>query len=295
MKILLTGATGFLGSHLAKAFVNSGYEVHAIVRKSSNFKRLENIIKDIKFYFMDSDIDKTLEAGGGYNVVVHTATCYGREGNDENISEANFILPSNLLKYAAKGKADVFINTDTFFSKVDSKPDYLNDYVLSKKRFLNWSKGFVKEQKIAFINIIVEHMYGPLDSPSKFTTTIINDCLSQRAEIELTPGEQKRDFIYVEDVVSAYQAILAEKKYPCFEEIEVGNGESVSIKKFVEQVHRITKSNSLLKFSALPYRDNEIMESKANLTKIRSYGWNSMFSLEEGLKKTIEAEIENID
>ena len=130
-------------------------------------------------------------------------------------------------------------------------------------------------------------MYGPGDDESKFTTYIINSCINNVPVIKLTPGEQKRDFIFIDDVVSAYHILLKNNEMNAFEEFELGTGEAISIREFVEEVHSITQSRSKLDFSAYPYRENEIMESKANTKKLKANGWEPAITQTEGLKRVI--------
>ena len=135
--------------------------------------------------------------------VVHTATCYGRNRETPlEVFEANLKFPLDLLEKAALFSTDTFFNTDTILYK------YLNGYSLSKHQFVEWGKQYADEHKIKFCNIKLEHMYGPGDDDSKFTTYVINSCLNNVPEVKLTLGEQERDFIYIDDVVSAYQLLL---------------------------------------------------------------------------------------
>ena len=116
--------------------------------------------------------------------------------------------------------------------------------------------------------------------------------LDNTPEIKLTFGEQFRDFVYVDDVVSAYLKVInsiksfESGKVKCF---EVGSGSVHTVKDFVTTAHRIIGSKSNLLFGALPYRENEIMYSKANLEALLKLGWRSNVNLETGLKNVISS------
>ena len=154
---------------------------------------------------------------------------------------------------------------------------------------MEWLKIF--QDKIKIFNLKLEHMYGDKDDFSKFIPFVIRELLLKAKEIKLTKGEQRRDFIYVEDVVNAYKAILhcSDKYSRGFYEYEVGTGIATSIKDVVLLLKTLTLNNeTYLNFGALPYRDNEIMESKANLEKIKKdIGWEPKISLKDGLKRTV--------
>lgn len=287
-RILLTGITGFLGSHLAKTLLAVGYEVVALKRKSSSLNRIESSISDIDFFDVEGlDFDQLFSDCGKIDTIIHTATCYGR--NDESVSEifaANTEFPLRLLDAGNRAGVEVFLNTDTILDK------YLNLYALSKNQLLQWGKFFSRHEKIRFGNIRLEHFYGPNDDPSKFSSYVINSCLNNPPELRLTKGEQKRDFIYIDDVVSAYVVLLEKMNtLDCsFVEFDVGSGKSISIKEFVEAVHRLTASSTQLAFGALPYREGEVMHSEADITGLTALGWECRYDIESGLKQVLELE-----
>lgn len=287
-RILLTGVTGFLGSHLAKELLTAGYEVVALKRKSSSLHRVESIISEIDFFDIEGlDFDQLFRDCGKIDTIIHTATCYGR--NNESVTEifaANTEFPLRLLDAGKRAGVEAFLNTDTILDK------YLNLYALSKNQLLQWGKFFALHEKMRFGNIRLEHFYGPDDESTKFSAYVINSCLGNMPELRLTKGEQRRDFIYIDDVVSAYMVLLEKMDSfnSVFVEFDVGSGRSVSIREFVETVHRITASKTHLDFGALPYREGEVMHSEADLTELAALGWRCQYDLEVGLKKVIEQE-----
>ena len=287
-RILLTGVTGFLGSHLAKALLAAGCEVVALKRRASSLRRVELFASDIVFFDIDEfDFDNLFRNCGEIDAIIHTATCYGR--NTESVSDiftANTEFPLRLLDAGSRAGVKLFLNTDTILDK------YLNLYALSKNQLLQWGIFFSLQKKIRFVNIRLEHFYGPCDDQSKFTTHVINSCLTNVPELKLTLGEQRRDFIYIDDVVSAYLVLLEkiDSIKGSFMEFDVGSGQSVSIREFVEAVHRLTISNTYLAFGALPYREGEVMHSAADISGLAALGWQCHNDIEAGVKKVIEQE-----
>lgn len=286
-KILITGITGFLGSNLAKALINKGYEVVALKRRSSSLNRIVSILDKVILYDIE-DIDYTnfFKSFGKIDVIIHTATSYGRNNETPwEIFDANTGFPLRLLDAASDANVSKFINTDTILDK------YLNLYALSKNHLLEWGKFYSMHRKIEFINMRLEHFYGPGDDDSKFTSYVINSCMKNLNSMDLTLGEQKRDFIYVDDVVNAYLTILTReiKGDFWFSEHDVGSGHSVTIREFVEMVRELTGSRTKLNFGAVKYREGEVMNSMADISSLKSLGWNCDFSLKEGLEKTINS------
>jgi len=289
--ILLTGATGFLGSNLAHRLVEIGHRVLVLKRPSSNLARIADILPYLSLYDIKSpDLSAPFRDHGKVDAIFHTATCYGHNGETSTeILDTNTAFPLRLLETAALFDTRAFFNSDTFFNTDDINCNYLSRYVLSKNNFLKWAKLFSEDHKIRFVNIRIEHMFGPGDAESKFTTQIVKSCLANVPEIKLTLGEQKRDFIFVSDVVDAYEVLLEKtgNGEDFFQHYDLGSGKSVSIREFVETFHKLSKSTTYLNFGGLPYRNNEIMSSVANLEKMISLGWRCRTSLSEGLEKII--------
>lgn len=289
-RILITGVTGFLGSNLAKTLLAEDHDIVALKRKSSSLQRLASVAPKIKYFDIeDLDFDNLFRICGKIDTIIHTATCYGR--NNESVSDifsANTELPLKLLDAGSRAGVKVFINTDTILNK------YLNLYSLSKNQFLQWGKYFTLHQHISFVNLRLEHFYGAGEDPNKFSAYVINSCLNNVPQLELTKGEQKRDFMYIDDVVSAYVLII--EKFDTFTnsftEFDVGSGQSVSIREFVETVHQLTASKANLAFGALPYREGEVMNSVPDISGLQALGWHCQYDIKTGLKKVIEEERE---
>lgn len=281
--ILLTGGTGFLGSHLAYRLYQN-YQLILLKRSFSNPWRISDIPDNVLCYDIDkTPINRVFEENR-IDAVIHTATCYGRKGESiTDIVNANIVFPLKLAELAIRFNTDTFFNTDTIAYK------YLNSYSLSKKQFLEWLKQC--SDKIRIVNMKLEHIYGPKDDENKFVSFVIRRMLKNEV-LDLTPGEQKRDFVFIDDVVNAYIKIFEEPfvSEP-FSEFEIGTGQSVTVKDFVKKIHKYINSGSLLNFGAIPYRENEIMESEADISKMTDMSWNPRVSLEEGIHSTVDYEI----
>ena len=287
-RVLLTGATGFLGSNLAKTLIKQGYEVSIIKRSSSNMFRLKDVLGQFETFDLGAvSIEQCLQEARA-DIVIHCATDYGRKQVEPSaIIEANLILPLKLLELSRRNGVKCFINTDTFLDKG------INYYSLSKKQFKDWLDTFSTE--LVCVNVTLEHFYGPLDDKTKFVSFVIEKLLTNASEIALTEGNQKRDFIFIDDVIAAFLTIISRVgsmpngSY----EFGVGTNNMIAIKELVELIREVTGNTfTRLNFGAIPYRKNEIMASNIDTTAIRALGWETKYSLIEGLQCTIDAEKE---
>lgn len=284
--ILLTGATGFLGSHLLEALLEEDYSVVVLKRSTSSLWRIENLLSKVASYEIDfGGVEKAFRTHR-VDAVIHTACEYGRNGERlSSVLDANLVFGVKVLEAAILSGVKCFLNTDTLLSS------NLNLYSLSKSQFTRWLE--LSSDKIKVVNLKLEHMYGPKDNDSKFVSWLIAKLEGNVDKIELTAGEQLRDFIYIDDVVSAY--MLALKKIEdlrSFTEFEVGTGRSISVRFFVGALKAAYEkkrgpSNTLLDFGAIPYRLNELMSVKVDNSGLVQLGWSPKISLRSGLSKVI--------
>jgi nucleoside-diphosphate-sugar epimerase len=199
--ILLTGGTGFLGSNLLRRLKADGAKVLLLKRSSSNPWRISSELGDCQFYNADETPLEQIFKDHRIDLVIHCATNYGRsQVAVTDILQANLTLPLHLLQLSAQNGVSAFVNTDTILDKGVSA------YSLSKKQFSDWLGVF--SDRLLCVNVAIEHFFGPGDDPSKFVSSMVKRMISGDPEIELSPGTQKRDFIYIDDVVAAFEKII---------------------------------------------------------------------------------------
>jgi nucleoside-diphosphate-sugar epimerase len=133
----------------------------------------------------------------------------------------------------------------------------------------------------------LEHVYGPNDSNQKFINNVLEKLKKNLEKIDLTLCQQKRDFIYVDDVVNAFSTVTdnLDRFLSGFYQIGVGTGRSISIEEFLLKAKLIYKSKSHLNFGAIPYCKNEIKKSKADNSFLTKLGWHPFHLIEDGIKK----------
>ena len=195
-----------------------------------------------------------------------------------------------LLDYAVKYNVFGFINTDSYFNKENNSYSYLLDYSLSKKSLLLWLKHFSK--KIKVVNMVLEHIYGENDNKEKFVYQMLDKIALQKVKsVDLTEGSQKRDFIYTADVVEAYIKIIDYMKKHSFKfkTFEVGSGKAVKLRDFVTEIKRLSNSPTKLNFGAIPYREDEMMYSCADIEDLIDIGWSPKYSVSEALLRIINS------
>lgn len=281
--ILLTGATGFLGSHLLESLVQQKLDVVILKRTKSNTWRIDHLLDKVRVYNIDTVDFKTVFRQEKVDVIINTVCSYGRTNESLlDIVDSNLIFGLNLVEEAIKNNVKTFINTDSLL------PRNLNDYSLSKAQFADWLHN--RSEKIQVVNFKIEQMYGPKDDTKKFLPWLMNEMINKTEEINLTSGIQKRDFIYISDVVAAYVLVVQKRiNLPNWSQFDIGTNIFTEIKEFVlilarelEKLKKI-KITSRLKFGAIPYRKGDVMIPELDNTKLIDLGWKPKVDVKSGI------------
>jgi len=282
LNIFLTGATGFVGSHILSKLLHCGHDVTIIRRPNSDTKRIDDYIDQVCTIDNENNINSALE----FDCIIHAATSY--ENSDyagSDILSANINLPVYLLDYAVNNKCKKFINISTFIAKYETSPP--NRYALTKRHMEEWGMYYCNHYPLNFVNVVLHQVYGTGDSITKFTPWLVNELKINVKSIELTEGNQERDFINIVDVVEAVSLIVNHNSGSGYDEYEVCTGNVITIKNFIETVKKITNSTTILNFGSMLYRENEIMTINPDPSKMHSLGWHAKLKLEHGIQMMI--------
>ncbi|WP_147589516.1 NAD-dependent epimerase/dehydratase family protein [Helicobacter canadensis] len=279
--ILISGVNGFLGSYLARE-LSKEYQVVGLKRSTSDICRLENIENLILCDIDKVGLEKIFKK---YKpcLVFHAAVCYGR-GNEKlsNIVQTNMLLSIEMIELSIAFNVGTFFNTDTM------QQAYLSYYTTTKKHLRDYLVSL--SQDIQIINCKLEHMYGYNDGKDKFVGYLVNSLQNKIPKISLTKGEQKRDFIYIKDVIQAYKILLKNVEHlPRFFEIDIGTGEQVSIKEFCLYLlcqfekYQYDGNNTELDFGAIPYREGEPMSIDEDIKPLLALGFIPKYDYKKGI------------
>jgi nucleoside-diphosphate-sugar epimerase len=279
--IFITGATGYLGSNVVKMLLQNGYRVIAIKREKSKIDRINALLINPNLQLCDiTEIQQVFETKS-IDLVLHLATCYGRNNEtDDEIFQSNVLFPSQILELAIKNKINYFINTHTVLRSG------VNLYSATKHRFYNQLDQHKKYFR-NIVNIIPEYFYGPDDDHWKLITMILNKLSCDEPFINFSSGIQKRNFVYLDDMVEALKIIInGTFKNEVSSEVYIGSNEIYTIKQLAEICKlKMPDSKTQLNFGVLPDRVDEI--NYYNFKEINRLGWQAKTTLEQGIVKMI--------
>jgi len=270
---VVLGASGFIGGALTSYLISSGEEVISVQRSASKDKRkISNII----------DFDQYEKVQKDNHIVFNCITSYDRvENTNDEILMANFSLPQRIIK--SLGPGSKFINLNT------ALPKEFSFYTLQKKLFVEFALTYCAlNAGPRFVDIKLEHVFGPGQSSLSFCGWLIESFKSGAPNLMLTAGEQLRDFVYIDDVISGLLAV-AHAPLNSADYISLGSGVSVAVRDFVQKVRYACAATTELHFGALPYRKNEPMFTVADLSSMAELGWAPSFDVDTGISLTVKA------
>jgi CDP-paratose synthetase len=219
------------------------------------------------------------------DVVYCTTCCY--ETDSEYLLktiDANYVFPSQILRIIANLKT----RPVRFISVGTSLPPSLNLYSLTKKHFAELGKLFHKKTEIEFVNLSLESFYGIDEPRNRFITRSILQ-LKSNQELLLTEGTQKRDYIFIDDVVEIMYFLSTCAISKDIYDIPVGTGIAPTVKEIILFLCNETGSRSNLRFGAIEMREHE-PSTVADISVIRNLGYSKpLASWQGGMKKVIEA------
>ena len=300
-KVLVTGGSGFIGSHLTKRLVEQGADVSVTVKYKSIIDnvRLSPIWNDIKVIEVDLRNTDSLRpiADQSYDIVFHLAA-YNHVGDSFlHVNESlmsNTIATANLLesnidfgRFVYTATSEIYGYQDTVPFREDFLPFPISPYAVGKYAGELYARMKNHENNMPIVFIRPFNTFGPYQSDRAVIPELIIKCL-KGLPIETTEGKQTREFNYVDNIVDGFIAIA--KHEPIFSEpINIGSNNEISIADLVKTIHKLCESDSTLKIGALGNRPTEIWRMSAdNIRAQEILGWEPKIAFEDGLKVTID-------
>ncbi|GAA4461956.1 SDR family oxidoreductase [Nemorincola caseinilytica] len=302
-RILITGAAGFLGSHLCDRFLREGYEVVGMDNLlTGNIKNIEHLFPVKEFQFYHHDVTKFVHVPGNIDYILHFAS---------PASPIDYLkMPIQTLKVGALGTHNLLGLAKAKGARilVASTSEVYGDPLIHPQTEEYWgnvnpvgprgvydeAKRFMESITMAYHNyhnvetriIRIFNTYGPrmrLDD-GRALPTFMSQALRGEDVTVYGDGSQTRSFCYVDDLVEGiYRLLLSDYHKP----VNIGNPAEITLLQFAEEVLALTGSKSKIVFEPLPQDDPK--QRQPNITKAKEIlGWEPKVDRHEGLKRTLE-------
>ncbi len=311
-KILITGADGFIGSHLTERLIKDGFDVTAFVHYNSfnSWGWLEEIdkkvLKNVRVLSGDiRDFQRIFLATKKVECIINLAALIGipySYSSPESYIHTNIIGTSNILNAGIKNNVSKIIHTST--SEVYGTPRKLpinedailnaqSPYAATKISADHLALSFNKSFGVPVGILRPFNTFGPRQSARAIIPTIISQLISNK-KVKVGNINPTREFNYIDDIVSAFKLSINNKKI-IGEVVNIGNGFDISIKDLGNLISDIMKKE--IKFeiikSRIRKRSSEVQNLRADNTKAKKVlKWKPKFDKKKGLRKGLQKTIE---
>lgn len=308
-RVLITGGSGFIGSHLVDRFLNEGFNVVVIDNLDTGcLEKIAHHHSSKRFCFIKGDIrdfNLVKETMKDVDAVFHEAALASVTLSVKDpilANEINVTGTLNLLKASSDlgvkrfiyaSSAAVYGDTQSPQKNEDMTPNPRSPYGISKLAAENYVRIFYKLYGLETVSLRYFNVYGPrqrFDPQSAYggvITIFTNRLLEDMPPIIFGDGEQTRDFVYVTDVVEANMLALNCKK-AAGEAFNIGTGASVSVNQVAETLKEIMNKKKL-KNTHAPPRPADCRHGYADISKAQSIlGFHPKVGLKDGLTQLVE-------
>ncbi|PHV71345.1 epimerase [Sporanaerobium hydrogeniformans] len=298
MKILVSGATGYIGSNLVNKLIEEGNEVHVLVRKDSNYCLIASKIKEKNIHVYTQDIQNLNDIFNEVRptVVIHLASLFkvNHEKEDvERLISSNILFGAQLLEVSVLCGVKYFLNTGTYWQHYLGE-DYnpVNLYAATKEAFEKIAKFYLETSDLRIITLKLMDTYGPRDSRGKILN-LIKDASQTNKILEMSGGEQELGLVYIDDVIKAYKKALKELVAMKAHEEKtyiVSPKEYLTLKNVVKIFEEVSNRKLNVYWGKRPYRTREIMKIQCKEKNILAN--EEILNLKDGLAKMLEIDRE---
>jgi UDP-glucose 4-epimerase len=298
MRCLVTGASGHLGSYLTRLLLSQGYEVIVFVRPQSNLWRISDVLSQTKLIRGDlADIDQSASEimAAAPQIVFHLAWhgVTSEYRNDPDQIDYNLIGSLRLLRVAQKSGCNcwVGIGSQAEYGPYDgilredlaTKP--VTVYGVTKLCVGLLSGQLCEMVGMRYVWLRLLAIYGPKDGVRHLIPTVVLKLLAGEKPA-LTQGEQRWDYLFVEDAAEAIYRVAAKPEVQGI--FNLGSGEAYTLRSIIERIRDLIDPGLPLGFGEIPYRPDQSMHLQADISRLRrETGWTPQVSLDEGLGMTI--------
>lgn len=293
MKILLTGATGFIGSVLTRKLLAEKHQLGAVVRERSNADKLDQRIKPVVF---NGDLESFVEWMGKekFDGVIHLASLYLAAHQTPDVAElvkSNVQFPAEMLEASVKCGVPWFINTGSFVQHYNNKKySPFNLYAATKQAFEDIAKYYLETSGINFVTIQLFDTFGPNDPRPKIFS-LWSKIAATGESLDMSPGRQIVDINYVENVADGFVKmveLLSSKDGKRFKgrTYSLSSGHRHSLRKLAKIFEQATGKKLRIHWGNKPYRPREVMvpwEKGRNVP-----GWRPIIPLKEAIQLSVK-------
>jgi nucleoside-diphosphate-sugar epimerase len=291
MKILITGATGFVGSNLVRFLLNKDFRIYLILRPDSDLSSINDIKDKVTIFRYDNEINSLIDffTITKPTLVFHLASNFIAEHEPHQIDslvQSNLTFGLHLLEAMRVSGVKQIINTGTswqHYNNDDYNPVCL--YAATKQAFESLIEYYVQAEQFKVISLKLFDTYGETDTRPKLIN-LLNKFANERTQLNMSPGEQILNLVHISDVCNAYYCafqLIQQESFKGHIHYSIESNESFKLKDIISLFEKITAKEINVNWGGKKYRKREVMEiwTKGSLLP----NWKPSISLQEGLSR----------
>jgi nucleoside-diphosphate-sugar epimerase len=286
---LITGITGFIGTHLASRLKTAGWSVHGIVRNLQKAEKLEERLAGVVLQEHDGSTESLIAIVSRVQptVVFHLASLFIAEHRPEDVERlvsSNVLFGSQLAEAMVTNRTYALVNTGTswqHYQNDDNTPVCL--YAATKQAYEAILHYYTEAYPLKVITLKLYDTYGSGDRRQKLFT-ILRKLAADQRPLAMSPGEQLVDLVYIDDVTDAFVMAaerLLSQPMARREEYAVSSGKPVCLKDLVRLYGQLKGTPLPVEWGKRPYRSREVMVPWTGGRPLP--GWKPKVGLEEGI------------
>ena len=290
-RALVTGATGFVGSHLVEHLAQAGWEVHGLVRPPGNAEPVAGMARALHSYDGSTRSMVDIVGNARSDVVFHLASLFVAEHETEDVTplvESNLLLGAQLAEGMRVHGRTLLVNTGMAWQHYGDEPyNPACLYAATKEAFVQLLRFFEESAGLRVITLELYDSYGPGDPRAKLMA-VLRRAGREGIRLELTQGEQEIDLVHVRDIARAY-ALAGERllagEVAGHEHYAVRSGRTCTVRELVELWGRLAGRPLAADWGARSYRAREVMRPWSGGRTLP--GWQPEIWLEEGIRELL--------
>ena len=286
MNILVTGATGFIGTNLTKE-LRKDHSLFILGQFKGDPEKL-----DLPGYIMTDDIPRLASYIKEHQIegVIHLASLYLTVHKPEQVKDlvlSNVYFGTAVMEAASlAGCVKWFLNTGSIWQNYNTNgKEYnpVNLYAATKQAFIDMAKYYTDVFGIRFCTLKLCDTYGPNDTRRKIFK-LFKDYSESGEVLKMSPGEQLIDILFITDIIEGFKhlALMLASDEKLDDEYVLSSGRQIPLKDLAEIYQKVSGNNLNIEWGGLPYRKREVMKPwKGSILR----GWSAKVTLEEGIVK----------
>ena len=290
----MTGATGYIGSHVLKYLLSKGWEIHVIADPRFGYENIKEVLSQIDVFEYDGSIESLCDYFQKVkaDVVFHLAAAVITNYTPTQVSilvQSNIQFGTEILEAMKASSTKMFIGTGSYWQNFNGD-DYnpVDLYAATKEAFEKILKYYTEVEGLRAITLRLFDVYGTDDNRPKLWN-IIKQKAGTDEVLNLSKGEQYLDMVFISDVCMAYEqafVLLRDTINLRNEVYGVYSNKRKTLKEIVEIYRSIIGKPICINYGGKPYKKREVMSPTERLIMLP--GWNPKVSLEDGLRKVLD-------